>query len=88
MEPLAKRGRRLNQKINARDERGWRIPREGTTRRLVYDRLVAGQKVVPIAEALGLSKQAVTMHKREIVRADHCNALRYAASKADAVADR
>lgn len=82
---MAKRGRRLNQKINERDERGWRVPREGTIRRAVYDRLVAGEKVGTIHEAVGISFMSCIMHKRAITKPERVNALNYNAAHPDEV---
>lgn len=74
---MTKRGRRLGQKVNARDERGWMIPRPGTVRRRVYDMMVNGNGAAKIHKALGISYASCIMHQQNITKSDRLNAQRY-----------
>ncbi len=56
-------GRRFGQLINIRDSRGWMVPREGTTRRAIYDGLVLGLSIGELAEGLGITRDAAWQHK-------------------------
>ena len=44
---------------NQRDKDGWRIPREGTLSRSIYDRLKRGSKTARIARVLGVDQNMV-----------------------------
>ena len=57
-----KRGRKIGQIVNPRDERGWMIPKPGTVRRAVYNALVAG-----LSQVEGLNMDAFYTHKQAIV---------------------
>lgn len=50
---------------NARDARGWRIPREDTLSRKIYDLLVNGKRPVYIAKKLkvDVAKVNVLVHR-------------------------
>lgn len=73
------RGRRIDQIVNPRDERGWKVPRPGTTRRAVYDGLVLGLSLRELADGLGLRYEAARSHKKSIVNWQNVNRWRRAA---------
>lgn len=60
-------GRLIGQLVNPRDGRGWKIPKEGTIRRGVYNGLVLGLSAQEIATGLRISRKAVLAHKASIV---------------------
>jgi len=60
---MTRRGRKLGELQNPRDERGWMIPRPGTVRRKVYNALVSG---LGWAE-LGMCRLRFSTHKQAIV---------------------
>lgn len=75
-----KRGRKLGQIVNPRDERGWMVPREGTTRRRVYDLMVQGKRGREIWVTLNISHTSYVTHRQNIIRTARLNAQRYNAS--------
>lgn len=81
---MAKRGRRIGQNVNPRDERGWRIPRPGTVRRRVYEMMLAGKSVPQITKALDISYICCCMHQQHIKKPDRTNALKYNLEHPDA----
>lgn len=62
-----KRGRKLGEFVNARDERGWMIPKEGTLRRRVYEAMRSGNPRRAICTALGISLDVYDAHRAYIV---------------------
>lgn len=74
---MMKRGGKVGRIVNPRDARGWRIPHEGTKRRLVYNAMVAGKSTRQIAGEMGISIPAVSMQKRAITQPDYVNAMGY-----------
>lgn len=81
---MSARGRKVGQLQNARDERGWMIPRAGTRRRAVYDALVAGVDAAEICASLSMGRRAFATHKASIVRWHKVNRWRSAAVEARA----
>lgn len=80
---MAKRGRQIGQKVNARDERGWKIPRAGTVGRRVYDLMLKGVGPSKIYKMLGISYQSCIMHQRSIKQSDRVSAQKYNAQHPD-----
>jgi hypothetical protein len=62
--------------MRPRDERGWRVPREGTTSRRIYDLLVQGKKGVAIAEITGCDVDKVHVLTFKIRHPETTNATR------------
>lgn len=73
-------GRRVGQKINPRDERGWMIPREGTIRRKIYDLMVQGKRGKAIWATIGISHASFVTHRQCILQSERLNAQRYNAA--------
>jgi len=80
---MAKRGRRIGQTVNVRDERGWMIPRAGTVRLRVYNMMVQGKGVAEIHKALRISYAVCLMHQRHITQTARVNAQKYNAEHPD-----
>ena len=74
-----RRGRKIGALQNARDERGWMIPREGTLRRAIYDAMVANEGPAAVRQRLNLSGAAYAQHRSVIVNWGTINARRRAA---------
>lgn len=74
---MAKRGRKIGQNVNQRDERGWRVPRAGTIRHRVYEMMLERKTNAQMQRALGISYMSVVMHKQHIAKPDRTNAQRY-----------
>ena len=62
-------------KIRQRDERGWRIPRDGTKARRIYDLMVQGYKAKKISEILGCGRYSTEVAACRIRQPEHTNAL-------------
>jgi hypothetical protein len=58
---------------NPRDKRGWRIPRNGTKSRKIYDMLVAGKKPFEIIKELGMTDSTIRVLIFNIKRPDKKN---------------
>lgn len=56
---------RRGHKLNKRDQRGWRIPREGTLSRKIYDLTLNGKMPAQIANTLrcDVGKVRVLLHR-------------------------
>lgn len=63
-------------RINKRDRHGWRVPREGTLSRRIYDLTVAGQVPKTIAEQLDVDVGMVRVLAHRFRNPDLCNAWR------------
>jgi hypothetical protein len=65
-----------------RDHRGWRIPREGTVARQVYDLLINGyeRKAISIALSANLSTVGVVVWRIKHPKAHNAAALKYRTS--------
>lgn len=85
IEAARKRGRRLGQTVNQRDERGWMIPRADTMRRKIYDLMVQGKRGKQIWQKLGISHASYVTQRQNIVSSERLNAMRYNNSHDDKV---
>jgi hypothetical protein len=55
MKKKVKRGPRRGLLFNARDDKGWRIPRPGTVSRAVYDQITGGATPLQASRALNIN---------------------------------
>lgn len=71
----------MTRPLRPRDERGWRVPTEGTKSRAIYDLMVQGLKADGIAARLGWKRSGVAVLMCHIKYAEEKNARDYAWAK-------